>query len=289
MTNKADSRDLYQEVTDQILAALEAGVAPWARPWEGQVALELPINGVTGRPYSGVNVLLLWVQAQAQGFTSHHWMTFRQAKAAGAHVRKGEKGTRIVFWRPVRRKEKQDDGSEKLREFAILKSFTVFNRDQVEGLEDAPEVARVASADELLDASGATILHGGARAFYNPGEDFIRLPRPESFDSMGHYYGTVLHELVHWTGHADRIGRDLTGRFGSEAYAAEELIAELGAAFLAAQLGVPGQLRHADYIGNWIQVLRSDKKAIFTASRQARTAADWLISRTATHTATEAA
>jgi len=276
-------RDLYAEVTDRIVARLEQGVAPWACPWRRDGDGGSPRNGASGHRYRGVNLIL----TAMSGFGTSRWYTFRQAKALGGHVRRGEKATPVIYWRFV---EVEAKDGEKARKVPFLRHYNVFNAEQIEwpessdhapsdGGEDVDFTDGFEDAASLVDASGAEITHGGIRAFYAPAEDAIRLPSPERFEAPEHYWGTALHELAHWSGHEGRLARDLTGRFGSESYAAEELVAELASAYLAADLGIPGHLQHAEYIGSWIKVLQGDKRAIFTASRLAQEAADDLLHR----------
>ena len=287
-TRPRRTRDLYQEVTDRIVAALERGVAPWVCPWRRDGEGGPPRNGSSNHVYRGVNVILTTMS----GFGSARWYTFNQAKHLGASVRRGEKGTTVVYWRFIEAKGKanelsstDDEGSRKI---PLLRHFTVFNAEQIawpDGSEHAVGMdgdlnvdvdADLAEARSLVDSVGADIRHGGTRAFYSPSQDFIRVPEARRFNEAADFYATVLHELAHWTGHPDRLARDLTGRFGSESYAAEELVAELAAAFLCADLGIAGKLQHAEYVGSWIKVLKGDKRAIFTASRLAQEAADHL-------------
>ena len=280
--------DLYAETTARIVAALEQGVAPWVRPWSTGVDA-MPTNACTRRPYRGINVVLLAMEAQAHGYPLNRWLTYRQAAALGGQVRKGEHGTHVVFWklRTVEAKAEVHDESAPQKVIPLLRCFTVFNTAQIDGLppgmaEPLPSVPAWSgdeAAEQLIDASGADIRHGGFRAFYAPGNDYIQIPPRTTFANASGYYATTLHELVHWTGHASRLDRQLRGRFGDEAYAAEELIAELGSAFLCAHCRVDGQLQHASYIGNWLRVLRNDKRAIFVASTKAQNAADFLLAR----------
>lgn len=273
--------DLYQQVTDTIIAQIEQGTLPWLRPWKSTapVASSLPYNAASKRTYSGVNILTLWASAAAQGFTSSGWMTFKQADALGAHVRKGSKGTQIIFVSTV---EKQDKNTGEDVRIPILRNYTVFNTDQIEGLPaqaPAPVLSpaeRHAAADAFIAATGAVIRHGGNDAFYSPLGDSITLPVIEAFDTPAHYYATAAHELIHWTGAKHRLDRVFGKRFGDGAYAAEELVAEMGAAFVCAALGIEGNLRHADYVANWLKVLKADKRAIFTAASAASKAADFL-------------
>lgn len=279
---------LYEEVTATIIAQLEDGVFPWVRPWSKALAAPgLPRNAVTGRAYSGINVLILWGAVIEGGYPSQDWLTFRQALAAGGCVRKGERG-RTVFYadRFVPKGEREaDTGGEEPRGIAFLKRFTVFNVAQCEGLPKGlvtapaplPERELHAGAEALIAATGADVRIGGAEAFYSPSGDYVQVPPQPAFPHQIDYYRTALHELGHWTGHGARLGRDQTGRFGSAAYAREELVAELAAAFLCAALGIQPTVRHADYLGNWLAVLRADSRAIFRAASQASKAAEFLL------------
>lgn len=264
--------DLYSEVTARILAELETGAAPWVKPWTASGPV-MPQNAITGRLYNGINVLILWMTAQSRLYPENRWLTFKQAIEAGGAVRKGEKGTQVVL---VKRISVGEDEEERL--IGMLKTFTVFNVAQIEGL-DAPAAAPTVpetSVSAFVAATGAEVRHGHDMAFYSPGHDAVCLPNPDAFRGQGHYEATVLHELTHWTGHKDRLNRDLSGRFGTKSYAAEELVAELGAAFLCAHLGIDGELRHAGYIDTWLTLLREDNRAVFTAAAKASQAADYL-------------
>lgn len=278
-TAKKTSADIYADVTARIIEAIEQGAAPWSRPWETHGPSAMPRNA-HGRLYSGVNVVLLWAQAQRMGYCDPRWMTFKQAKTKGGHVRKGERACSIVLWRQVTRVVEGADGeADDVQSFPVIRTFSVFNAAQVEGLGSLPEppLEDATKAGELIRGSGADIRHGGGRAFYDRAGDFIRLPDRIDFHGTDSYQATCLHELVHWTGAEHRLGRDLSGRFGEEAYAMEELIAELGAAFLCAQLGVMGRHHeHASYLDGWLKVLRRDTRAIVTAASAARRAAEYL-------------
>lgn len=278
--------DLYQDVTDRIIAALETGTAPWVKPWStsGQNG-GMPWNPASGTRYRGVNVALLWMAEHEAGYSAPEWMTYRQAQERGGQVRKGEHGTKIIFWKQLdpRADQESDDDNDGPR--FVLRGYTVFNVAQIEGIEPttaaspAPVNAWLPHdrAERLIQRSRADIRHGGDRAAYAPMLDYIRLPARDQFSDAGGYYNTALHELAHWTGHATRCARDLSGRFGAHKYAAEELIAEIASAYTCAALGVEGQLQHAEYIANWLQILRNDKRAIFTAASQAQRAADYLL------------
>jgi antirestriction protein ArdC len=240
--------DIYQEVTDRIIKALEAGTPPWHCPWDGG-NLSLPQNIANGHRYRGINILLLHLTATDHGYNSSRWLTFKQALALGGHVRKGESGTPIVFYKPLEISEQVDAGDPTTRVIPLLRSFSVFNIDQVDGLPDklSPSLpqhewdAHIA-AETLITDSGAKIQHGGSRAFYRPSDDVIQLPPRASFPSASDYYGVALHELTHWTSAPSRCNRPLGKRNGIDAYAFEELIAEIGAAFTSAHCGLPARI-----------------------------------------------
>lgn len=276
---------VYGRVTEAIVRELEHGVAPWVKPWSGGGSTALPYNASSQRRYSGVNVLLLWEAALDRGYRNPAWITFNQAHGLGGHVKRGEHAIQIVYASTYQKRDDDADRDEdRARKVSFLKFYAVFNVEQTEGLpqhlyrivEPPPVTDMLSAVDGFLARVGADVHHGGDRAFYRPLTDTIQLPEPGWFESIAHYYATSLHEHAHWTGHPSRLARDLSGRFGSEAYAAEELVAELSAAFLCAILGVPGQLRHAEYLGSWLSLLRSDNRAIFTASSKATEAAQFL-------------
>jgi antirestriction protein ArdC len=276
--------DLYAEVSARIVTELEAGAPPWIKPWSATPGANTPCNAVTNRPYSGSNVVLLWM-AQAAGYRTPRFLTFKQALEAGGHVRKGERGTKVYF---VKQLEIRDGANDEpsTRLVPMLREYTVFNVDQCDGLPDSVAIvkpmrvrnpdARDGLADAFLHSTGADIREGHGEALYVPSSDFISMPAFEAFKGADHFYGTAFHELAHWTGHKSRLDRDLKNRFGSRNYAAEELVAELGAAFLCAEFGFDADLRHAGYIAHWIDLLRADKRAFFTACSQASKAADYL-------------
>ena len=280
--------DLYSRVTAQILEDLERGVRPWTRPWSsnpsaGPVSRPLRHNG---EPYRGINVLLLWAEATARGFGAPTWLTFRQAVSFGGRVRKGEHGATVVYANRVSRTEQAEDGTEADHQFRFLKAYTVFNVDQVDGLPERfhapakPELgpqARVAHAEAFFASTGARVRHFGDSAFYSPTSDLVQLPKFSSFADPLSYYATLAHECVHWTGHATRLGRDFSAK-RDETYAREELVAELGAAFLCADLGLALEPRedHAAYLASWLKVLGRETHFIFTAAAHAQRAADFL-------------
>lgn len=285
---------LYEEVTQGIIAQLEAGTFPWVQPWSSAKAgIGLPRNAGSGRAYSGINVLILWGAVIEGGYPSQDWLTFRQALAAGGCVRKGEKG-RTVFYadRFVPKGERGEAGSDgasgcdgKPRAIPFLKRFTVFNVAQCDDLPERlasgaaplPEREPHAAAEALIAASGADFRIGGAEAFYVPALDYVQVPPQPAFHQQIDYYRTALHELGHWTGHPTRLDRDQSGRRDRGAYAREELCAELTSAFLCGALGIMPTVRHADYLGAWLAVLREDARAIFKAASQASKAADFLL------------
>ena len=283
--------DVYTRVTNKIIADLEQGVRTWIKPWNAEHAagrITRPLRQ-SGTPYRGVNVLLLWCEAVDKGFNAPIWMTFRQAQELGANVRKGEHGSLVVYADRFTKTETDDNGAAIEREIPFMKGYTVFNVDQIDGLparytangdEPREPMARIEHADEFFAATGATVRHGGNRAFYAPSPDLVQMPPRESFRDAESYCATVAHELTHWTGHPSRLARDLTNRFGSNAYAAEELIAEMGSAFLCADLGITPEVRkdHAAYLASWLQVLKTDSRAIFTAAAQAQRGVDYLYS-----------
>lgn len=267
---------IYQQVTDKIITELESGNLPsWVKNWSAGAGSDC--NVITKKPYNGINTIILGMS----GFASPYWGTYKQWLSIGAQVSKGSKGTHIIYYSPVERGTKITEAGEVKEYSYILKSYTVFNADQVTGWE-APAVnterkfIAVASIEALTSKSGAVIKFGGDRAFYAPDSDYIGMPEKLQFNSEASYYATLLHELAHWSGHKSRLDRDLSGRFGNEAYAAEELIAELSAAFLCAKFNVTGELRHSSYIASWLRVLKNDNKAVFKAAALAQKAADYL-------------
>lgn len=303
-SNSSNRASIYDEITGKIIAELEAGRLPWIQPWgssEISAGLAMPRNAATGRAYSGINVLILWGAVVARGFSGQSWLTFRQALTLGGNVRKGERGTTVVYtdrFVPDQEKRQDRETDDEARAIPFLKRFSVFSTDQCEGLPgdlatappSVPEGLILPEVEALIRASGADLRMGGHEAFHAPGPDFIQVPRPESFFVPIDWHRTTLHELGHWSGHATRLGRDLAGGFGSRKYAFEELIAELSAAFCCATLGIVPSVRHADYIGSWLEVLSEDNRAIVRAASAASKAADYLLTfRTNDDPATPAA
>jgi len=283
--------DIYQKITNQIVSKLEQGVRPWHQPWNaehagGRITRPLRANGIS---YNGINVLVLWSEAIEKGFTSPIWMTFRQATALKANVRKGEHGSLVVYADKIIRTDTDaTSGEEAERAIPFMKGYTVFNTQQIDGLPEQyhakPDiqldpVERVERADSFFKATGVNIVHGGSRACYVPSTDNIHMPCIDFFEDAASYYETLAHETTHWTRHASRLNREFgRKRFGDEGYAMEELVAELGSAFLSADLDLTPEVRedHASYIASWIKVLKDDKRAIFTAASFAQRAVDFL-------------
>lgn len=282
---------IYQDVTSRIVRELEEGRVPWVQPWgrpDVATPLGLPRNAATRKAYSGVNILILWGAAIEHGRRTQNWLTFRQAKALGGSVRKGERGTTVVYadrFIPKAEQERAAQEGDDARAVPFLKRYVVFNADQCEGLPDEtyagavplPECEAIPHAEALIAATGADFRIGGERAFYAPSEDFIQVPPQPAFFEQINYYRTCFHELGHWTGHESRLARALKGRFGSHAYAREELVAEMTSAFVCASLGIVPTVRHADYLGEWLDVLKEDERAIFNAASLASKAADYLL------------
>jgi antirestriction protein ArdC len=290
--------DIHQEITNRIVDAIESAgdfKLPWTRSHGGSVAR--PANIASGNPYNGVNILSLWVSALAHDYPSNLWGTYRQWQARGAQVKRGEKSSLVVFYKQVTYRDDHDDGDDDqgTSERLIAKASHVFNASQVEGfvpeaeadLPAGPVFDPITQAEEFARATGATIREEGMRACFIPSLDEIHMPErrrftgTETISAAESFYATLCHELVHWSGAKPRLDRDLSGRFGSEGYAMEELVAELGAAFLCSDLKITPETRadHAQYIANWLRVLKSDKKAIFTAASKASEAAKWLTER----------
>ncbi|MGH6613404.1 ArdC family protein [Sphingomonas sp.] len=282
-------QSLYAEVTSRVIAELEAGQLPWVQPWDSAACgCAMPHNAGTGRRYSGINVLILWAAVIDGGYTSQRWLTYRQAQAAGGTVRRGEKGTVVCYadrFTPKGEEARARDEDRDARQVAFLKRFTVFNVDQCEGLPEAltgtpdlpAEVDILPQVQALIEVSGADFRVGGSQVYYSPGADFVAVPPQAAFHEPINWYRTALHELGHWTGHRSRLDRNQRGGFGSGDYAREELVAEMASAFACASLSIAPTVRHADYIGSWLAVLREDEKAIFRAASAASKAADYLL------------
>jgi antirestriction protein ArdC len=275
--------DCYQQVTDSIIAELEKGAAPWVKPW--RVDSSADRNHISGKAYRGINRLLLGMSAMGNNFASPVWASYKQWQEAGVQVAKGSKGTHIVFFKPMTGKTNAETGKAEAG-YCVIRGYTVFNATQTNFSDSAP-IAPVADfnpipgCEAFIVNTGAQITHGGDAAFYMPSQDRIQLPNKTAFDSPASYYATAMHELTHWTGCEKRLDRNLSGRFGNPEYAFEELVAEIGAAYLCADHGIQGELRHAGYIGHWLKACREDSKAIFKAAALAQKAADYLNSLSA--------
>lgn len=290
MKSSISSRvDAYSRVTDHIIADLEQGVRPWMKPWTGgEVAgVKLPARHC-GTPYRGINIILLWSASMANDFIASKWMTYRQADELGGHVREGEHGTMVVYGDSFKTTEQDDEGEDIERRIRFMRAYTVFNVEQIDDLPsrhyDAPaqpgdRAQILKTAKQFFAATQAMFRHGGDQAYYAPAPDVIRLPFPETFRDVESYAAIKAHELTHWTAHSSRLDRSFgVSRFGNEAYAREELVAELGAAFLCATLGITPEVRedHAAYIASWFELLKYDRRAIFQASAHAQRAVDYL-------------
>jgi antirestriction protein ArdC len=292
MKDSGNKQDVYTRVTDRIVADLEKGVRPWLRPWNaehaaGRITRPLRHNGT---PYSGINVIMLWAEAFANDYSAPIWMTFRQAKELGGNVKKGEHGSLVVYASTFKKEEADEQTGELMeRDIPFMKGYTVFNVEQIEDLPEhyyatvqAPVLEpaqRIEAAERFLSSTGANVRHGGNRAYYTIREDRIQIPPFEFFKDPESYYATRLHETVHWTRHPSRLERDFGHKkWGDEGYAMEELVAELGSAFLSADLGLTPEIceDHAAYIGSWLKALKDDKRAIFKAASYAQKAADFL-------------
>ncbi len=278
-------KDTYQRITDAVIEQLEAGTKPWIRPWRGNSRGSLVPRRVTGEAYRGINVLMLWLASELAGYEENTWLTYRQAQELGGQVRKGEKGALVVKYGTFAPKEREDDDD---RGIPYLKGYTVFNVEQIENLPQefyrpaealsTTQVPHLEAVETFVRNTGAVITYGGTTACFRPTPDDILLPDRVRFVDEVHLYSTLLHEMSHWSGAKHRLDRDLSGRFGSESYAVEELVAELSASFLCADLGVAHDPRGntASYLESWLKVLKNDKRAIVSAAAKAQAAADYL-------------
>ncbi|GHC32629.1 DUF1738 domain-containing protein [Bradyrhizobium sp. U87765 SZCCT0131] len=284
--------NLYDDITDKIIADLEEGRFPWVQPWGTAAAkapLAMPRNAATARQYSGINVLILWGAVIQHGYPTQHWLTFRQALSLGGNVRKGEHGTTVVYadrFTPEDEKRRARETGEEAGSIPFLKRFTVFNAAQCEGLPDniaveappPPPGMIEPQVEALIAATGIDFRIGGNRAYYAPAQDYVQVPPPQAYFEPINWHRTALHEIGHATGHETRLGRDFSGSFGTKKYAFEEMIAEISSAFCCASLGIVPTVRHADYVGSWLEVMREDSRAIVRAASQASKAADWILS-----------
>src|SRR5215472_2905356 len=284
----ATKLDVYQRVTSSIITAIEAGIGEYRMPWiVRQDKGFSPVSVGSAKPYRGVNTIVLWAQAQTHGYGSALWGTYQQWQSLGGHVRKGEHGSPVVYWGTYERQT--DDENDETRRGLFAKGYTVFNLEQVDGCKlpkrFAPKLShheRIAHAEEFFAKAGVKVRDGGNRAYYRPDTpEAVYMPGFEQFPDRVDYYSVLAHETTHWTSHSSRCDRELGKRFGDDAYAIEELIAELGSAFTMARLELELTPRedHAKYIGSWLRVLKADKRAIFTAASKAQQAADYLMAQ----------
>ena len=286
----AGKRDVYQSITDQIITSIEAGAGTFTMPWHRDTGTTMPTNALTGSSYNGVNIVALWAAAEQGGFTTGYWATYKQWSLLGGQVRKGEKGSVVVFYKQMDIEVSDTgNGERENKSVLIARSSRVFNVKQVDGWQPPRPVASdpvevLVEAENFVTATSADIRFGGDRAYYRPKTDHIQMPDRDRFigtetiNATESYFATLLHELTHWTGNVSRLDRDLSGRFGHESYAMEELVAELGAAFLCSDLGITNRPRpdHAAYIAHWLAVLKQDTRAIFTAASKANEARRFL-------------
>ncbi|APZ94529.1 ArdC family protein [Fuerstiella marisgermanici] len=289
-SRNTERTDVYTRVTDRIIEQLSQGVKPWLKPWNAEHAagrITRPLRH-NGEPYHGINILMLWDSAETQGFSCPLWLTYKQAQQLGGHVKKGEKSSPVVYASSFQKAEENDDGQEVQRDVHFLKEYRVFNAEQCDGLPERfsetvqpsnNDIERIAAAEQFVRHTGADVREGGNSACYVNGADFIRMPRLETFRDAESHAATLTHELVHWTKAPSRLDRDFGRKtFGDEGYSREELVAELGSAFLCADLNVTPEVRddHASYIDHWLQILKGDKRAIFSAASFASKAVDYL-------------
>lgn len=289
------ANDLFATITEQLITDIETGAATdWRMPWHTLADAGTPTN-IDGRPYRGTNAVWLPLVAAAHHWTTGTFGTYAGWARHGCQVRRGERATHVVLWKtttPKHTDTTNDDDQGHSRRGLLARAYAVFAAEQVDGADDlitrrnqhhherdTPE--RIAAADAYFHAIAATVIEGGNRAYYQPSTDTIHLPALAQFDHAEHYYGTLAHEAAHWTGHTDRLNRDLSGRFGSDSYAAEELIAELAAAMWCAQSGLSAVTRpdHAAYLAGWLRVLRTDARALVTVASRAQAAFDYLNTR----------
>ena len=280
--SKVEKVNIYESVTARLIEALEKGVNPWRKPWN---CLQYGVlrNADTNRPYRGLNTLLLNMATMAGGYSDPRWLTYKNAEKLGGTVKKGEKGTQIIFWNFLSVDKNNTDPDAKDKKIPFARAYTVFNVEQCEGIKVAPlDVPQTVQGEvnEIAERiiANVGVISKGTRAFYSPSSDTVTLPPAAIFESLELYYSTFYHEAAHRTGHPSRLDRDFSGRFGDEAYAFEELVAEIGASFLCSCTGIPlEKMRHPEYIASWLKVLKNDNKAIFTAAGKAQNAVDFIL------------
>ena len=294
MNKRTDKPNIYEAITAKIITSLEDGVIPWAKPWDA-VKYGVFRNAVTSRPYRGLNTILLNLTAMMQGYVDPRWLTFRNAETLGGNVRKGEKGVTVIFWKFLPKRgqvdddglipEPEDDNGQERKVIPFARAYTVFNVEQCEGL-DLPALEPVEIVDQETNELAEAILalpvikYLGGRAFYLESADVIILPPRSAFENLDLFYGAALHEIIHYSGHPSRLARTSGKRFGDRGYAFEELVAEIGAAFLGAHAAIPfEEMHHPEYINSWLEILKGDSKAIFTAAAKAQSAADFILDK----------
>jgi antirestriction protein ArdC len=287
----SEKQDIYSRVTNKIIADLERGNLTWLQSWQaGHAAGQIskPLRAI-GKPYQGINVIILWASAMELGFDCPIWLTYKQAAELGGQVRKGEKGSLVVYADTITKTEANDKGEDVETSIPFMKGYTVFNAQQIDNLPEhfhartepqhGQPIERIDQAERFFTRTKATIQHGGNQAFYSPDRDIVQMPEMQAFRDGESYYATLAHEMTHWTRHEARLNRDLgRKRFADAGYAMEELVAEIGAAFLCADLGITPETRedHAAYVASWLKVLKDDKRAVFTAASHAQRATDYL-------------
>ena len=286
-SNPAQRRDHYQDLTDKIIAALEAGTPPWRRPWDKSACggATAPVNAATGHRYRGINLFVLGMSPLAFASDDPRWCSYRQASARGWQVRRGEKATPVYFYKPIEIEDDAADGGRETRRIPILRTFSVFHASQIDGIPPlAPRVAaktvpeRIEDVEIIVQASGVPVRIGGDRALYSPGLDVIHLPPDEAFHRPEDRVVTLFHEIAHATGHPSRLNRDLSGGFGSVSYAKEELRAELASYAIGSIIGLPCDVpNHASYILSWVGILKQDRREIFHAAAEAQRIADYVL------------
>jgi len=270
-------KDIYQDVTNKIVQEIESGALPWVKEWSSFSGL--PENAITGRQYNGINTLILWLMGGELGYASHRWCTYKQAREANGFVRKGEKSIPVVFYKPLTKDVENASGELEEKTIPMLRIFNVFNLDQIDGFADNPaadSTKKLPGIDDFINMTGVKLVPGSPA--FVPSMNWVHMPPIDMFETNTSYYATLFHELIHWSGHKTRLDRNMSNRFGDAGYAVEELVAELGAAFLCAKFGVTGEVRHAGYIEHWLKVLKDDNKAIFKAAAEASKAVEDLMS-----------
>ncbi len=278
------TKQIHTEVTEKIIASLQKGVAPWVRPWDSSLTDGLPTNFLTKKAYRGINTVILDMEQMAKGYERCLWLTYKQAAELGGQVRKGEKSVEIYRFQVNQVERENDYGETELRRYPMLKIYWVFNVAQIDGL-DLPDISKPSAkawaedkkVEAMAKSTGAVIKHGGDRACFIPSKDEVHMPTKAQFKTKGDYYATLIHELVHWTGHKSRLDRLTWAPFGGADYAKEELVAEMGSAFLSARYKLDGKLQHASYIQSWLKALENDHSLIFQAASKAQKACDYLL------------